>query len=123
LNIEAGHLFEQALREARTGNGARGVGKEIHAHQLITHCLGNAGPPIADVHRPDTAREAVQIFLAVGVPQPQAAPFDEYAGVGPFEGLVLGQVMPDMCTIGLDDRTQFRRRRYGVHVAARAVNP
>src|SRR5690606_12969005 len=51
----------------------------------------------------DPARDGVDVFLALRVPDPDALALDHDAGVHGLELLVLDQVVPEVGAVGLDD--------------------
>ncbi|MPL94947.1 hypothetical protein SDC9_41110 [bioreactor metagenome] len=97
------HLGQQPLREQRARNGAAAARPIGQLDQLVADRVRDALAAIADVHRPDPARDRVDEFGAVLVPDPQALALDDDARVGGLERLVLQQVVPDVGAVGLGD--------------------
>ena len=104
------HLGEFSGRD-RAGNG----GEIIELHQLFGHRIDDPLAPIADIYGPHRAGYRVEIFLAVLVPDPHAAPLDNHPGVIFLQHLVLKQVVPDMGLVSLDDIGKIVGGGFAVH--------
>ena len=119
--VDAGHprhLLDQPLGEHRSGDRSGRACEIAHLHQLGAHCIGDALPPVADVDRPDPARDGIDMFLAARIPDPHALAFDDDARIDGLERLVLDQVMPQMRPIGLDHRAHVVAKCRVVHANA-----
>ncbi len=99
----AWHFFDQFLGELRTRDGPHALGEIVHFNQLITHSICDLCAAIANIHSPDTAGDSIQEFTTGLVPDTDAFAFHDDARVIGFQRLVLGQVVPDMGAIGLND--------------------
>ncbi len=113
------HFRDQLFREKRAGDRARGACEIGQFDELVAHRVGDAFAAIAHVHGPDAARHAVEMLLALLVPDTHAAPLDDDAGiglgVGAAPGRVLNQVMPDMRAVGLDHVGNVVVAKFAVH--------
>ncbi len=115
---QAGHLGQQLFGEQRRRNRAAGTRPVVQLDQLIAHHIGDAFAAVADVDRPDAARDAIKEFLALGIPQPHALAFDEDAGIDGFILLVLAEVVPDVLAIGFDRMAHVVRGKGKCHCAS-----
>jgi hypothetical protein len=97
----ARHLVDERFREERSRHRSGRTREIVHFDELVTHRIGDALAAISDIDGPHGARHGVDVFLALGIPQPDPLAFDEDAGINGFVGLVLAQVMPDMGAVGL----------------------
>ena len=97
------HLGDQPLGEECAGDRPDGVAEEIDLHQLVADRVGDAFAAITDIHRPDAARDRVEMLPPVGVPDAHALALDQDQRVGGLVFLMLAQMVPDMGLVGLDD--------------------
>ena len=112
---QARHLLDQPLREGRARRAALGAGEIVQLHQLIAHHIGDGFAAIADIDRPDPAGGGVQVLLALGIPHAHAAALDHQLRIDGLVGLVLGEVVPDMGAVGLDQPGDVVGLRNVVH--------
>jgi hypothetical protein len=111
----ARHLLDQTLGKLGRRNGSERAAPEVHLEDLIAHGIGDAFAAIANVDRPDAARNRIEEFAAGDVPDPKALALDHDARVDPFELLVLNEVVPDVGAVGLDHRAGIVGEAVSVH--------
>ena len=115
--VKAGHLGQQLFRKKGTGNGPDGTTKEVHLDDCVAHSIANRFAPVANINRPNTTRNGVNVFDAFLVPDPQALAFNDNFRIGTAEKwLVLYQVMPDVCAVCFDNAADIVFRERSIHV-------
>jgi len=111
----ARHLVKQRLGEVRARHGPGGAGEIVQLDQLVAHRIGNALAAVADVDRPDAARNRVEQAGAVLIPDVDALALDDDPRIGGLEGFVLGQMMPDVGLVGLDNTADIICAQSAIH--------
>jgi len=74
---------------------------------------------ISAIDGPDPARDGVDVFFALLIPNAHAFAFDNDAGICRFIGFVLAQVMPDVRAVRFDNA----REVVFVEIAVHGVRP
>src|SRR5579871_415274 len=112
---EAGHLLGGGLLETQSGDRAGGACEVVHLDQLITNRLRDALPAVAHVHRPHAARHRIEVLPPRRVPELHSPTFDENARILAGEALMLGEMVPNVRPVGVDDVAQLVGAGLGIH--------
>ena len=112
---EAWHLVDQLFGKDRAGDRTCCTGEVIQLYQLVTDCVRDALAAIADVDRPHTARDAVQQFGALLVPDVDTLAFGYDPRLAGFKLFVLNEVVPNVGLVGLHDLGDVVVAEFAVH--------
>ena len=112
------HFANQFFREQRPRNRPRRASKIVKLDQLVAYRVGDAFAPIADINRPDAARDTVNMFFSVLIPNLNAFAFDNNPGVIGFKRFVLDKVMPDMGAVSFDHMGNIVIVKRSVHLTS-----
>ena len=112
------HFANQFFREQRPGDRAGRAREIVKLNQLVAHRVGNAFAPIADVNGPNAARDSVNMFFSVLIPNLNSLALDNNPRVIGFKRLVLYQVMPDMGAVSFDHMGNIVIVKRSVHLTS-----